>query len=202
MQNKYFSNPTTTYNFSIELLHSPIPSTSTSTSSVPIPARPATRNRVIGVIGAVRGPEIGYMLHPDFWGQGYATEALDVFMTLFWAYVPSVTNSGFFASPSTKMPAARTTPAADITARGTLASVPLPPHADQKPNVRPLYTGHDYAEAVTDTENLGSRAVLRKCGFELWRTTERGFVSPIMGVRDTAFYRIARPGTRLVREEG
>ena len=34
------------------------------------------RGRVIGKAGCWRLPEIGYMLHPDFWGQGLAREAL------------------------------------------------------------------------------------------------------------------------------
>ena len=32
--------------------------------------------RVIGKAGFYRPPEIGYILHPDHWGQGLATEAL------------------------------------------------------------------------------------------------------------------------------
>jgi RimJ/RimL family protein N-acetyltransferase len=32
--------------------------------------------RVIGKAGFYRLPEIGYILHPDHWGRGYATEAL------------------------------------------------------------------------------------------------------------------------------
>ncbi len=32
--------------------------------------------RVVGKAGAWRRPEIGYILHPDVWGQGVATEAL------------------------------------------------------------------------------------------------------------------------------
>jgi RimJ/RimL family protein N-acetyltransferase len=32
--------------------------------------------RVIGKAGLYRFPEIGYILHPDAWGQGYAQEAL------------------------------------------------------------------------------------------------------------------------------
>jgi ribosomal-protein-alanine N-acetyltransferase len=32
--------------------------------------------RAIGKAGCFRLPEIGYILHPDHWGQGYAREAL------------------------------------------------------------------------------------------------------------------------------
>ena len=32
--------------------------------------------RVIGKAGCYRLPEIGYILHPDHWGKGYATEAM------------------------------------------------------------------------------------------------------------------------------
>ena len=32
--------------------------------------------RVIGKVGCYRLPEVGYILHPDYWGRGLATEAL------------------------------------------------------------------------------------------------------------------------------
>jgi RimJ/RimL family protein N-acetyltransferase len=56
------------WNFSIELLH------------------PTTSPRVIGLIGAVRAPEIGYMFNASYWGQGYATEALCAFIPLFFQH--------------------------------------------------------------------------------------------------------------------
>ncbi|GLK49766.1 hypothetical protein GCM10017620_27400 [Brevundimonas intermedia] len=34
------------------------------------------QGRVIGKAGFWRLPEIGYILHPDYWGRGLATEAL------------------------------------------------------------------------------------------------------------------------------
>jgi ribosomal-protein-alanine N-acetyltransferase len=40
--------------------------------------------RMIGIIGIVREQEIGYKVHPDFWGKGYMTEALKMFINLYW----------------------------------------------------------------------------------------------------------------------
>jgi RimJ/RimL family protein N-acetyltransferase len=58
------------WNFAIEL----IPNNNARTTSFP---------RVIGLIGAVRAPEVGYMFNTSYWGYGYATEALRAFMPLF-----------------------------------------------------------------------------------------------------------------------
>lgn len=43
-------------------------------------------SRVIGLMGAVRAPEIGYMLLPVYWGRGYTTEALNAFLDLFFEH--------------------------------------------------------------------------------------------------------------------
>ncbi|KAH6644419.1 GNAT domain-containing protein [Boeremia exigua] len=47
------------------------------------PSRECMAPRVIGLIGAVRAPEVGYMFNADYWGKGYATEAMRAFMPLF-----------------------------------------------------------------------------------------------------------------------
>ncbi|KAF3035661.1 hypothetical protein E8E12_002993 [Didymella heteroderae] len=77
------------WNFVIELLpvhkadsvvehHDPEPNSQ--------PSREHTAPRVIGLVGAVRAPEVGYMLNADYWGRGYATEAMRAFMPLFWKH--------------------------------------------------------------------------------------------------------------------
>ncbi|OCK85166.1 acyl-CoA N-acyltransferase [Lepidopterella palustris CBS 459.81] len=68
-------NRSNCWNFSMELL--PLASSNSPTS---------TRTpRVIGVLGAIRTPEVGYMINEEFWGKGYASEALQAFMPVFFA---------------------------------------------------------------------------------------------------------------------
>ncbi|KAH8726510.1 GNAT domain-containing protein [Phaeosphaeriaceae sp. PMI808] len=105
-----------------------------------------TPPRVIGLIGAVRVPEVGYMFNSSYWGQGYATEALSAFMPLFFAH--------YFGEEHER---------------------------------------HDYAVALTDTELLSSQNVLSKVGFRLHEKREKDFENPVLGVRDTLVYRMARP---------
>ncbi len=40
---------------------------------------------VIGLGGIHTGTEIGFILHPDFWGQGFATEAVQAVIEHVWA---------------------------------------------------------------------------------------------------------------------
>lgn len=39
---------------------------------------------MIGTIAFPREQEIGYKLHPDYWGKGYMSEALKMFLEMFW----------------------------------------------------------------------------------------------------------------------
>ncbi|KAJ0419736.1 GNAT domain-containing protein [Aspergillus carlsbadensis] len=50
-------------------------------------AQPLSDGRVIGYVGineVYPSPEIGYSIHPDYWGKGYATEALNGLLELWW----------------------------------------------------------------------------------------------------------------------
>ncbi len=47
--------------------------------------------RVAGKVGAYKLPEFGYILHPDFWGQGMATEALCAFLGHVYQTRPDIT---------------------------------------------------------------------------------------------------------------
>ncbi|KAI7163925.1 hypothetical protein KC349_g1035 [Hortaea werneckii] len=57
--------------------------------------------------------------------------------------------------------------------------------------------GYDYIEALTDSENIASQKVLEKCGFTFCETCSQNFEHPVLGLRDTAVYRIARPQKTL-----
>ncbi|KAF4637242.1 hypothetical protein G7Y89_g835 [Cudoniella acicularis] len=50
------------------------------------PGEDATEQKpkMIGLIGFPREADIGYKIHPDFWGKGYMSEALALFIELFW----------------------------------------------------------------------------------------------------------------------
>ena len=47
------------------------------------------QGRVIGKAGFWRVPEVGYILHPDSWGQGFAAEALRAVIVRACARFPS-----------------------------------------------------------------------------------------------------------------
>ncbi|KAF1937851.1 hypothetical protein EJ02DRAFT_458381 [Clathrospora elynae] len=129
----------------------------TTTSEPPTP-------RVIGLIGAVRAPEIGYMLNASHWGHGYATEALRAFMPLFFEHFSGHELASHDAANH------HVTTADDLNA--------------------PRF---EYAEALTDTELVASHNVLTKAGFKLHEKREKDFENPVLGWRDTLAYRMYRP---------
>ncbi|TGO52646.1 hypothetical protein BCON_0137g00060 [Botryotinia convoluta] len=59
-----------------------------TTSSVSVPVadeREGQEMEMIGIIGISHRPEnVGYKIHPDHWGKGYMTEALRLFVEMFW----------------------------------------------------------------------------------------------------------------------
>lgn len=92
------------WNFVIELLSSNKAdsvlervSTHDSDAHAPFtePSRERMAPRVIGLIGAVRAPEVGYMLNADYWGRGYATEAMRAFMPLFFGHFSGGENARY-----------------------------------------------------------------------------------------------------------
>ncbi len=46
------------------------------------------QSRLIGKAGCFRLPEIGYILHPDFWGQGFAREAVEAVIAYAFRHFP------------------------------------------------------------------------------------------------------------------
>ena len=45
--------------------------------------------QAVGLLGAPRLPEVGYIIDPAHWGQGYATEALRGYMENYWRLYPA-----------------------------------------------------------------------------------------------------------------
>lgn len=45
---------------------------------------PSPKPETIGVIGTPRGAEIAYMLRYNYWGKGYMSEAIKMFLEMWW----------------------------------------------------------------------------------------------------------------------
>ncbi|KEQ99785.1 hypothetical protein AUEXF2481DRAFT_35722 [Aureobasidium subglaciale EXF-2481] len=55
-----------------------------------------------------------------------------------------------------------------------------------------------FAEALVDTQNVASIKLLQRCGWKRWGGVQEGdYTSPLLGVRDSVCYRIAREGCDL-----
>lgn len=90
------------------------------------------------------------MLNHNYWGNGYATEALRAFMPLFFDWYSGGEQGRF-----------------------------------------------EHADAFTDTELVASQHVLEKVGFRFVEKREKDFENPVLGLRDTLVYRMARPDTTI-----
>lgn len=73
----------------------------------------------------------------------------------------------------------------------------IPALFDHIPSAGKGNSGFDYIEAMSDSENMGSRRVLEKCGFIYCETLLQDFENPTLGWRDTTVYRMPRPGKTL-----
>jgi RimJ/RimL family protein N-acetyltransferase len=131
------------------------------------------------LIGAVRAPEIGYMFNASYWGRGYATEALQAFMPLFFEHYSGRETASY--TPENFGQVTQNGNKRDGHAEG-----------DARNNRNRLAPRYDYAEAHTDTELAASQNVLTKVGFKLHEKRENDFENPVLGMRSTYVYRMYR----------
>ncbi|PBP23654.1 hypothetical protein BUE80_DR005352 [Diplocarpon rosae] len=130
----------------------------------------ASKPRMIGVIGIPREAEIGYRIHPDHWGKGYMSEALTLFLEMWWAL-----DGGCFPAVFSPL---MMTKGRGFGARGT---------SNQK-----------YAQlfAAADPENLASTRILIKQGFKKGEYKKDFYARACLGgeVRsDLQFFYLDRP---------
>lgn len=44
----------------------------------------AEKPKMIGIVGTPRKGELAYKINPDYWGKGYMSETLTIFLKMFW----------------------------------------------------------------------------------------------------------------------
>lgn len=213
IQTRIFAFPDTVWNFVIELLPTEDADTSGvapvgtsknwSTEGLPMDLDNKTLETmrgqegiVIGLVGAVGGPELGYGLHPSFHGRGYCTEAVKGFLEMFWEVIPEAPRGLQDSELEGQAPA----PGPDETPDPRHVAAAVKPSTnilEHRARAAKLSLGIKYMEAMTDAGNVASHNVVKKLGFSLWSSSLDNFESPTQGLRSTMIFRLPRPGTQL-----
>ena len=79
------------FNFAIELKED---DESAPSKSAPSKSTPSKAQRIIGAVGSFHLPDIGYMIHPDYAGKGYATEAVMAVIPGLFERIPPLCEGG------------------------------------------------------------------------------------------------------------
>ena len=178
------SNPTA-FNFSVFLrresadtIHSPEAAEETD---------PAEGLDFIGCCGGMRTPEFGYMIDEPYWGKGYATEAMRAVLDAYWAFFPD--GMPGVGEKSSDIAGNETVPSSGaIVDKGT-GDVHLAEGNKGEEDIK------HYAFAVIEHENVASKAVVKKLGFEFWKQEEvKEEVKGSEVLIRLDFYRGWRPG--------
>lgn len=136
--------------------------------------------KMIGVVGIVREAELGYRIHPDFWGKGFMSEALTMFLEMWWAL------------QGNKNPNIVT----DIVVNSSCRSLGFSPSHANLPEVSQKY---DRLIAAADPENLASTRILVKHGFVKGEYKKEIYARACLGGEvksDLQYFYLERPVTR------
>ncbi|KAK2627113.1 hypothetical protein QTJ16_003079 [Diplocarpon rosae] len=130
----------------------------------------ASKPSMIGVIGIPREAEIGYRIHPDHWGKGYMSEALTLFLEMWWAL------DGGYLLPHSFLP--------PPLMKGVCLA-----HANPNQKYAQLF-------AAADPENLASTRILIKHGFKKGEYKKDFYARASLGGKvksDLQFFYLDRP---------